>query len=146
MKPQSKKNKGSRFERLIAKEIELAGLGKAHRELMSGGGWRKGDIASSLPFLIEAKNQKRIDINRWIDQAKREAEQGNWDRDKWALVFKDPRTPETRPDIYTIIDFWEWLKLLKKNQAPKIKEPDRQLKWKLEKLKNIINQVLRELK
>ncbi|MCD6371701.1 MAG: hypothetical protein J7L39_03215 [Candidatus Aenigmarchaeota archaeon] len=145
MKPKSKREKGKRFEKLIAREIEEAGLGKASREIGSGSGKRKGDIFSSIPYLIECKNQKQIRILDWIDQAKREAEEGSWDRYKWALVFRDPRTPEKDPEIYAVIDFWQWLELLKKDQEPLIKEPDRELKYLLEKLKYFTQQVIKRL-
>jgi len=146
MKPISAKKKGSRFELFVAKEITAEGLGKAGREANSGAGFRKGDIACNLPFLIECKNQKSLQWWASIDQAKKQAEIGNWNGDKWALIVRDPRTPEQRPDCYAVIDMWEFLKLLKKDSAPRIKEPDKNLKWKLTKLKDIINEVLRELK
>ncbi len=82
MKSSSAKEKGARFERYIAKEITAHGLGEAHREVMSGAGFRKGDIASNLSFLIEAKNEKQTNLLPNIDQAKRQADQGNYDRDK----------------------------------------------------------------
>ena len=146
MKPVSRKQKGSRFERFIAKEITEAGLGQAHRELMSGGGWRKGDIASSLPFQIEAKHQKTIHALNWIDQAKQEAQQGNYDSDKWLMVFNDPRAKPEFSEVYAVIDFWQLLQLLKKNSEPRIKEPDRQIKWKLVRLIDSAKAVLKDLK
>jgi Holliday junction resolvase len=114
MKPKSAHNKGKRFENLICQEIEAEGFGKARREIGSGSGTRKGDIFANIPFLIEAKNQKKLNWWQSIDQAKKQAEIGNWDRDKWALIVRDPRTPEKKPDIYAVIDFWEFLKLMKK--------------------------------
>lgn len=149
MKPKTSIEKGKRFEKLIAREIEAEGLGLARREAGSGSGKRKGDIAANLPFLIEAKNQpsKRIQaVLKWIDQAKRQAEIGNWAREKWALVFKDPRSTEVNPEIYAVIDFWQFLKLLKKDSVPRIKKPDQDMKWHLIKLKNAINQVIKDLK
>ena len=145
MLPKSKKEKGKRFEALIAREIEKAGLGKATREIGSGSGRRKGDIFSNIPYLIECKNQKQIRILDWIDQAKREAELGNYYKDKWALVFRDPRTSEKNPEICVVIDFWEWLELLKKDSEPLVKEPDRELKYLLEKLKYFTQQVIKRL-
>jgi len=144
MKTQSARQKGQRFERFIAHEIELAGLGKAGREANSGAGFRKGDIASNLPFLIEAKNEKQVSILKNIDQAKSQSEKGNWHKDKWLLVSRDPRYPEFQK-VYATIDFWQFLELMKRNEEPKIKEPDRNLKWKLSSLKNIINQILKEI-
>jgi len=138
MKPQQYRKKGARFERYIAKEIEAEGLGKAGREAMSGAGFRKGDIASNLPFLIEAKNQKRLNWYESIDQAKKQAQEGNYDSQKWALVTRDPRYPEFQ-EVYATIDFWQFLKLLKKDSAPLTKEPDREMKTKLFQLKTICN-------
>ncbi len=145
MKPNSARNKGKRFENMISQEIEAEGLGKASREIGSGSGKRKGDINCSLPFLLEAKNQKKLNWWKSITQAKEQAEIGNWHSDKWALIVKDPRTPETKPSVYAVIDFWQFLKLLKKDSAPRIKEPDRELKYHLQRLKNTINGVLRRL-
>ncbi len=138
MKPKSIIEKGERFEKLIAREIEAEGLGLARRESGSGSGKKKGDIAANLPFLLECKNwdvRIKIILN-WIDQAKKQAEIGNWSRDKWALIFKDPRSSEANPEIYGVIDFWQLLKLFKKDSVARIKEPDREMKWKLQKLIN----------
>jgi len=146
MKAKSAIEKGKRFENFICQELEAEGLGKARREIGSGSGTRKGDIFANIPFLIEAKNQKSLQWWQSIDQAKKQAEIGNWSSDKWALIVRDPRTPEQSPECYAVIDMWEFLKLLKKDSAPRIKEPDRNLKWKLTKLKDTINEVLRELK
>ena len=145
MKPKSKIEKGKRFEKLIAKEIEYAGLGLARREVGSGSGKKKGDIAANLDFLIEAKNQKTIKIQEWVRQAKQQAKIGNYDPQKWALVFRDPGSPEVNPEIYVTIDFYKWLELLKKESEPRIKEPDRNLKWDLKRLiadaKKVIKQI-----
>jgi len=149
MKSQSIIQKGKRFEKLIATEIEAEGLGLARREGGSGSGKKKGDIAANLPFLLECKNQPSVKIQailNWIDQSKRQAEIGNWSPEKWALVFKDPRTTEANPKIYAVIDFWELLKLFKKDSEPRIKEPDRELRWKVQRLVDSAKAVLKELK
>jgi len=54
---------------------------------------------------------------------------GNFSRYKWALIVKDARTPETDPEVYAIVDLWQFLQLLKKNQEPKIKKPDREVRY-----------------
>jgi len=147
MKPKSSQQKGKRFEEFLCKEIEAEGLGKSMRTPGSGSGNRfKGDIYSSIPFMIEAKNQKTIKIKEWIDQAREQARAGNYNANKWALIFRDPRTPETKPDIYVTIDLWEFLTLLKKDSEPRIKKPDNELKWHLISLKNAINRVVKDLK
>lgn len=145
----STKEKGESFENLIAKEIEAEGLGTARREGGSGSGKRKGDIASNLPFLLECKNQPTVKIKailNWIDQAKRQAKEGNWSPEKWALIFQDPRSTEVNPKIYGVIDFWQLLKLFKKDSEPRVKEPDRQFRWKVQRLVDSAKAVLKELK
>lgn len=145
MKPISKRNKGKRFERFVCREIEAEGLGQATRTPGSGSGKLKADVFSSLDWSIEAKHQKRIKILEWVDQAKREAEQGNFDSDKWLLVFNDPRSKPEFSQVYAVLDFWEFLKLLKKNKEPLIQEPDRDFRWRLERLKQACQDVIRRL-
>lgn len=145
MKAKAAKNKGRRFENYIAEQIRQAGLGEAHREVGSGSGLRKGDIYTTLPFMLECKNHNQYAFSSWIKQTKRETEQGNFDRDKWILIVRDPETPETSPNVYAMLDFWQLLNLLKRNEEPKIKEPDKELRWRLTTLKSAINNVLKEL-
>jgi hypothetical protein len=139
------KNKGKDFEKFIAHEIEEIGLGNANREKRSGGGLNKGDIRANLPFLIEAKDQKTIHILDWIEQAQKQAEIGNISSDKWALIFRNPNSPTEYPECYAVIDMWQFFELLKKDAEPKIKAPDRELKWALTALKNAISKVLKLL-
>ena len=145
MKPEQARKKGQRFERFIAKEITAAGLGKAGREANSGGGHRKGDIACNLPFLLEAKNEKQTNFLPNIDQSVRQAEIGNYDSNKWALITRDPRYPEFER-VYATIDFWEYLELLKRYSEPRIKAPDRQMRWKIQRLINCAKELLKEFK
>lgn len=133
MKPEQRKKKGARFERFIAHEIEASGLGKAGREANSGAGFRKGDIACNLKFLLETKNEKYVNLLPNIDQAKEQAEKGNQWPEKWALISRDPRYPEFEK-VYATIDFWQFLELLKREQEPMVKEPDKDMKWKLNRL------------
>lgn len=137
-KPRTRIEKGKRAEKEVARRIEVAGLGKARREAGSGNGKMKADISCNLPFLIEVKNQKTIKYIDWVEQSKKQAEIGNFDGNKWCLIIVNPKgvqDPE-RMEMYATIELDEFLSLLKKNSEPKIKEPDRELKWKLEKLKD----------
>lgn len=148
MKAQSIIEKGKRFEKMIAREIEAEGLGMARREVGSGSGKKKGDIAANLPFLLECKHQPSVKIQailNWIDQAKEQAKKGNWSPDKWALIFQDPRSTEVNPEIYGVIDFWQILKLFKKDSEPRIKEPDKELKWKIQRAVDSLRAVLKVL-
>jgi len=61
MKTRSCKNKGSRFETFIAEMIKESGLDpNARRQPLSGAGYDKGDIKTTVPFTIECKNSNTI--------------------------------------------------------------------------------------
>lgn len=141
MLPQSSIAKGKRGEKLVCERIEAAGLGAATRTPGSGNGLKKGDIFSGLPFLIEVKNRKEYQWWKYVDEVKDDARKGNWDPDKWAIVVYDPRTAQDNPNLYVLIDFQEFLSLLKRNEEPKVKEPDRSLKWALQKLRQACREV-----
>ncbi len=140
MKARSAINKGKRFEAFVAAEIEAEGLGKARRQIGSGAGLDKGDINCGLDFVIEAKNHESLSTLTWIDQAKDQAEKSNADSAKWLMIFRDPRFGEFEK-VYVTMDFWQLLKLLKKNDAPMVKEPDRDMAYALRNLEQSINRV-----
>lgn len=129
MKPKSAQEKGKRFEKFVIEQMEQEGLGKSVRTPGSGSGKIKGDIFNNLDFMFECKNQKKLNWLQSIDQAKNQAVIGNFSSQKWALIVKDARTPETDPEVYAIVDLWQFLQLLKKNQEPKIKKPDREVRY-----------------
>jgi len=143
MNPKSAHQKGKRLEQYVAKLIEEIGLGSATRTPGSGSGYKKGDIFANIPFTLECKNEKQWHWDN-IDQAIREAQQGNYLKDKWALVIRDPRYPEFEA-VYAVIDLGQFLELLKKNKEPLIKEPDRELSYQLKVLKENIRKVLNKL-
>lgn len=146
MKPKSRIQKGRDFENYCAREIEAEGLGAARREIGSGCGKKKGDIFANLPFLLECKNEKNSQkLFTNIKQAKEQARIGNWNADKWALIIREPRSPTENPNAYAVIDYHEFLKLLKKESEPLVKEPDRNLRFKLERLKQSAQEVIKEL-
>ena|SRR3990167_10437532 len=62
------REKGRRLERMVAQMIEEAGLGKAIRTPLSGGGGIPGDVITQLPVFIEVKNQARWNIPQWWDE------------------------------------------------------------------------------
>lgn len=103
MKPKSKKQKGSQFERKIAKKINfyLKEYGiEAKRMPLSGGGWMKGDIwTNKLPVTFECKNQEKWKPLQWFSQVEGENEGSgkipvvvmsrNRERDFAMLLFDD---------------------------------------------------------
>ncbi len=143
MKPKSKQEKGKRFEKYICEEIEKYGFGKAIRTPGSGSGKIKGDAFANIDFMIECKNEKQWHWEN-IDQAKKEAERGNYYKGKWVLVVRDPRAPEFQK-VYAVIDLGQFLELLKKDKEPIIKEPDRNTAWHLKNLIQAAKQVLKDL-
>ncbi len=145
MTPESAIKKGKFLEKYVAEQIEQAGLGRARREVGSGSGKRKGDIDSCLEFLIEVKNQENPLWLRSIDQAKRQAEIGNFNSDKWMLVLRDPRSPQANPELYAVIDFNQILDLLKRAKEPKIKSPDREVAWKGRRAVEAVKAFLKEI-
>ncbi len=76
MKPASAKQKGSRLERDVAKSLRDAGLDKnAGRMPLSGAmeGF-KSDIHTTLPMIIECKNQETWSPLAYMEQAQRDAD------------------------------------------------------------------------
>ena len=142
----SRKNKGKRLEKWICQQIENYGFGKAIRTPGSGSGLIKSDVFSNLDWSIEAKHHNKVSMLHWIDQAMREAKEGNADRDKWMLVFNDPRVSPEFTNVYAVLDFGKLLELLKKNKEPIIKSDDRELKYSVYRLKEACNGVLKKLK
>jgi len=143
MNPDSAKKKGKRFEKFVNDQIEKMGLGRAIRTPGSGSGKVKGDSFNNLDFLLECKNEQQWHWEN-IDQAIREAQQSNYYKDKWALIVRDPRKPEFE-GVYAVIDLGQFLELLKKNQEPLIKQPDREFMYLLKNLKEIIKKVINKL-
>lgn len=78
MKARTKKQKGSGFEREIAKSLRDAGLdGGATRMVLSGGAFGfPTDIRTSLPLAVEAKRQEKTKFQEWYAQSE-EAAPGN---------------------------------------------------------------------
>jgi len=143
MTPRAAQAKGKRLEKFLCDMVEEAGLGKAVRTPGSGSGNIKGDIFSNVDFMFECKNQKQF---HWhdIDQAKEEARSGNYDRDKWSLILRDPRHPEFE-EVYAVIDLGQFLTLLKRSKEPVIKEADKEASWAIRNLIQAAKKVLKRL-
>ena len=146
MKPKTSHQIGKKFANWCNDTIEEMGLGKAVLTPGSGSGTRyKGDSFNLLNFLLEYKSERNPQWKGNIAQAKRQAEIGNYDSDKWALIQRDPNSPQENPQAFAIIEYVEFLKLLKRNKEPLIKEPDREAKFWLGRLKDTIKQVEKRL-
>lgn len=109
MKASSKKAKGSRLEREIAKRFRESGLDKkASRMPLSGAvdGF-KSDIATSLPFIIEAKNQERWTVEEYMKQAESSAESTN----KMPVVIM---SKNRMPEPYVMMKMSDWVLILQR--------------------------------
>ncbi len=133
MKAKSIQQKGKRFEKDFSKLVENMGLGMARRESGSGNGLRKGDIAWAIHKTAELKNQPSAfpkKLLEWIEQAERQ-DIGHYG---WVLILRDPRKPESAMEGFAILDMRQYLELELAGKEPKSKEPDRELKRKIERL------------
>lgn len=77
MKPKTKKQKGSGFEREVASSLRESGLDKtATRMVLSGAAFGlEGDIRTTLPIHIEAKRQEVTKFMEWYRQSEGSAAQ-----------------------------------------------------------------------
>lgn len=107
IKPAGKKKKGARLENKVVKELVRSGLvPKAKRSFQSGAHWSwKSDIyAPGLNYMIECKNQERIRL---------------WDFWEQASSQRKPYAPPVlmvssnfRP-ILVVMDLNDWINLVK---------------------------------
>lgn len=67
--------KGPLAEALIVKYLRDSGFTRAERRLM-GGARDRGDIAGIPGLMIEVKNEQKMSLAEWIDEALREAQDG----------------------------------------------------------------------
>jgi hypothetical protein len=148
MKAKSAIEKGKRAEKCACERIERAGLGESCRTPGSGSGKKKGDLFNNLPFMFEVKNWDNLHIQEWVRQAKRQAEQGNFDSNKWAVVMVNPDGAQDieRMELWFLCEFDEALELMKRSAEPKVKQPDKELKWRLELLSEYLKHLEKEPK
>jgi Holliday junction resolvase len=73
----NRKQKGARFERLLASKLREHGYSDARRTAQYCGNTGDASDVVGLPGLhIEAKHQEQMRLYDWIGQAKRDAEAG----------------------------------------------------------------------
>lgn len=120
MKPAGKKQKGARLERKIAREIKrILGI-KAKRSFQSGAHWSwKSDIyAPGLNFSIEAKNQEKVRLWEFWNQASNARK-----------AFSPPVlmiSGNYRP-ILAVMDLTDWLNLVKERNDWKEKAEKKEM-------------------
>ncbi len=108
----------------------------------SGAGLDKGDIrVPKCDLVIEGKSCETISMKKWVEQAEREG----LDQSRTALFWRIPGSPQENPEIRVDISYQYFVELLQRHSEPKMKEMDRSFRWKLQRLKDSINQVIKEL-
>lgn len=141
MKARSASAKGKRFEKAVAKIVVEMGLGKAQRQSGSGNGLFKGDISWSLLKTPELKNQPASTpkiLIKWIEQAE-EQDLGHYG---WVLIIRDPRRSEENLGGFAVLDMIEYLELEKKALGSRAENPDRDLKYKIERVKRLAHECM----
>ena len=137
MSVKNTRQKGRAFVKIIIARLEEYGL-KSYEVSGSGAGLTKGDIRiDALNLVIEAKDHKQISVAQWVEQSEKEGLGVN----KTALFWRHPKSPSSNPDIRVDISLEYFAKLLKKNSEPMIKEPDREMKYRLKNLGVAVKQV-----
>ena len=92
------KAKGSAWERRLVDFLVSHGHPNAERRVTEGKNDR-GDV-SGVPFIIEAKNCRTIDLSGWCDEAAKEARTAGMGN-RWAVVF--PRRSHITAKAYAVI-------------------------------------------
>lgn len=153
MKPSSAKQKGKLLEDYVADQIVAVGLDpKARRDGASGAGDReKGDVVTSMMVLgqnagIECKNQATLCIPEWWRQTKKLESLGR----EPILVFKQFGEPLGESKAVVYLD--TLLRLIKQAEGRPVPmsdvaptQYDRELRWKAERAKQAIGELLKEL-
>jgi hypothetical protein len=136
---------GKKFGKWANHQYEEAGLGLAAPTPGSGCGKIKGDSYNASEFMFEFKSERHPNWKGNINQARQQAKTGNFYHNKWVLIQRDPETTQDNPQAFAVLDYIEFLNLLKKNQEPRIKVQDKEMKWKLERLVDAAKRVIKEL-
>jgi len=140
MRKKSTHEIGKELEEWIAKRLRITGLDKNARfQKQSGAGLNKGDVWNKLNICFEAKNRKVFKMS-WFKQAEKDS-----------LGYQEPvvvwHHPEKLFENIKVVLNWDYFEtLLCSAQQPKTENPDRELRWKLEKLKSAAKIVIKKLK
>lgn len=109
MKARSAKAKGSRLEKDVAKTLRDAGLDKQASRMPLSGAMEgfKSDIHTSLPMIIECKNQETWSPLNYMEQASRDAE----------ITGKIPvviMSKNRLPEPMVMMKFGDWIEILQR--------------------------------
>jgi Holliday junction resolvase len=136
----SRKAKGRNAELNFAQLLRDYGIDKnARRQPLSGATFMKGDINTGCGYCVEVKNQEKLNI--W-DALKQAEKQAGMEQQPFLLAFKRNHT-----NFYVAMSVYDWIDLYKRAEEPNsISEPTRELRFELEKLREIARRVIKKLK
>jgi Holliday junction resolvase len=139
MKTETKINtrqKGRKLVREIVRRLKEEGL-SCYEVVGSGAGLLKGDIrVESLDLVIEAKKHKQISMVSWVKQSEKEGLGIN----RTALAWQIPATPDIRIDV----SLEYFIDLLLRAQGPKIKQVDREMRYKIQRAVDSLKALLKD--
>lgn len=143
MNPKSAIQKGKELENFVAELLVKSGIDRqASRQIGSGNGKKKGDIATSIPWTIECKNTKTLKWKEASEQVKREA----MGYQKEVVIWHPPHKPlDQSIAIININDFIELLERAKNQERAETILDKYQIKNNLEKAVYHLKQVVKEL-
>jgi len=142
---QSRKAKGRWLENLVAEMIRNSGLDpNCRRQQLSGSGYKKSDLDTSLNYAFEAKFHKTGFSKLW--KAWEQSQKATLGVREPAVVVKKDYSQES--EVLIVIRFQHFLDLLKNQKTDKIEIKNseienRELKFALENLKTAIKKVLK---
>lgn len=106
------KQKGARFERLLASKFREYGYSDARRTAQYCGNTGDASDVVGLPGIhVEAKHQERMQLYEWMAQAKRDAENGG--NGNLPAVFHKKNNAE----ILVTMTLEDWMNLYREWQA-----------------------------
>lgn len=106
------KQKGARFERQLASKFREYGYDDARRTAQYCG--KTGDASDvvGLPYIhVEAKHQERMELYKWMDQAKRDAKESG--KNVLHAVFHKKNNAE----ILVTMELKDWINLYREFEA-----------------------------
>ena len=102
--PVNSKQKGARFERLLASKLREYGYDTRRTAQYCGNTGDAADVVGLPNIHIEAKHQERMQLYEWMAQAKRDAKDG-----LIPAVFHK----KNNANILVTMEFEDWMKLYK---------------------------------
>ena len=100
--------KGPLAEKQVVEFLQANGFPHAERRVM-GGANDRGDVAGIPGLVIEVKNQAKMTLAEWVDEAERESVS----HEDFGVVWHKRRGKGSAGEWYVTMDGWTFLELLK---------------------------------